>query len=353
MEKVWFALGKEFVRRGHGVCHISRRYRSLPHRENIEGVWHTRVPGYDFRSSLVWLKFLDLCYSLRVLPSLPDADILVSNTFWLPILARKRSLGRLYIHVGRFPKGQMRFYSHAARLQTVSTAIADAIVAEVPRQAERVRVIPYPLSEEYGAGDLCEQPREKELLYVGRVHAEKGLHLLIKAFSAVAGTGMKGWRLVVVGPSEIELGGGGPRYLRELKQLAEPAADRIEWVGPVFEAARLARYYRRASLFVYPSLAERGETFGLAPLEAMSHGCPPLVSNLACFQDHVTDGVSGFIFEHRTAEPVESLAARLNELALDDARLSAVGAAARRKTGEYRLSAIADRFLADFKSVLN
>src|SRR5947207_3269820 len=99
VEKVWFALGKEFARRGHEVCHVSRRYPSLPHREVVEGVRHIRVPGFSTRRSLVTLKLLDLCYSLRVLPALPAADILVTNTFWLPMLARRRKQGRLYIHV--------------------------------------------------------------------------------------------------------------------------------------------------------------------------------------------------------------------------------------------------------------
>lgn len=353
VEKVWFALGKEFVRRGHEVCHVSRRYRKLPKREIIDGVQHTRVSGFSTRSSLVLLKLLDLFYSLRVLSTLPEADILVSNTFWLPILVNKPSLGRLYIHVGRFPKGQMRFYSQAARLQTVSSAIADAITAEVPRLADSVRVIPYPLGDETDGISMDEIPREKLLLYVGRVHREKGLHLLIRAFSAVAKMAMKGWRLVIVGPAEVEFGGGGSKYLQELKRLAEPVADQIDWVGPLFETKRLADYYRRASLFVYPSLAERGETFGLAPLEAMSHGCAPLVSNLACFRDHVSDGVTGFIFEQRSAEAERTLASRLAELAQNESILAVVGASARRKSCDYRLATIADRYLRDFESILN
>lgn len=352
VEKVWFSLGKEFARRGHEVCHVSRCYSALSDHEIIDGVLHKRVPGFNTKSSLVLLKVLDLFYSLRVLSILPDADILVSNTFWLPMIVRKRSKGRLYVHVGRYPKGQMRFYSHAARLQTVSSAIADAIVAETPKLAESVCVIPYPLAEEGKEMTTDEGPREKLLLYVGRVHREKGLHILLRAFSALAHVAMKGWRLVIVGPSQVECGGGGFQYLQELKALAGAFPDRIDWVGPLFDTRQLAHYYRKAMLFVYPSLAERGETFGLAPLEAMSHGCAPLVSNLECFRDHVRDGVTGFVFEHRTAEPERALAARLAELVQDDSQLAVVGAEARRKCCEYSLRTIAERFLSDFSTIL-
>ena len=43
---------------------------------------------------------------------------------------------------------------------------------------------------------------------------------------------------------------------------ASAAQIGIEWVGGVFDEAELAEYYRRARIFIYPSLAERGETFG-------------------------------------------------------------------------------------------
>jgi glycogen synthase len=39
-------------------------------------------------------------------------------------------------------------------------------------------------------------------------------------------------------------------------------------------------------------VAETGEAFGVAPIEAMAYGCAPLVSNLACFRDFIEDGVT-------------------------------------------------------------
>ena len=66
VEKVWFALGQEFARRGHEVVQISRMHPALPQTENIEGVKHIRVPGFSQPRSMLWLKFLDLIYSWRV-----------------------------------------------------------------------------------------------------------------------------------------------------------------------------------------------------------------------------------------------------------------------------------------------
>jgi len=45
LEKVWFALAQEFVRRGCEVLQISRAHPELPTEEIVEGVRHLRVRG--------------------------------------------------------------------------------------------------------------------------------------------------------------------------------------------------------------------------------------------------------------------------------------------------------------------
>ncbi len=352
VEKVWFALGQEFAKRGHEVTHFSRQYPGLPDTEVIAGVRHLRVAGFDTPRSLLWLKALDLLYSLRVARQLPPADILVTNTFWLPILLRSTKRGRLYVHVARFPRGQMRFYRHAARLQTVSRAVLDAILAEAPLPRSQVCVIPYPVLTPRREAPPPFRTREKEVLFVGRVHPEKGVHLLIEAFRSLPKDRLGDWRLVIVGPSEIHLGGGGADYQRKLEELARPIASRVTWVGPVFDAEALGRHLSRASLFLYPSLAEHGETFGLAPLEAMSHGCPVLVSDLGCFRDFVSNDVDGFVFDHRASRPAAVLAEKLAQLIEDPERLARASAAALDQMGNYSLERIAQVYLDDFESLV-
>src|SRR4051812_43124446 len=143
VEKFWFAVGQEFARRGHHVVQISRTFDKFPEREEIASVEHVRVGGFETPRSLWRLKLLDFFYSLGVGRVLPPADILVTNTFWLPVLVRSERYGKLYVHVARMPKGQMRFYRRAARLQALSSAVSEAIAAEAPALAARTRVIPY------------------------------------------------------------------------------------------------------------------------------------------------------------------------------------------------------------------
>ncbi len=351
VEKVWFALGQEFARRGHEVVQISRTHPSLPGTEKIEGVNHLRVPGFAQPRSMPWLKMLDLIYSWRVRRVLPKADILVTNTFWLPLLLRRSHRGLLYVHVARGPKGQMRWYSHAARLQAVSAAIADAIVAQVPELREKVRTLPNALP--LRTKEMSETVRSKTILYVGRIHPEKGLELFLRALSHLPNELATEWTIKIVGPHEAKHGGGGEGFLRELQAIAQQSRAKIEWMGPIFNETELSAQYRSAMFFTYPSIAEAGEALPLAPLEAMSLGCVPFVSNLTCFRDYIEDGVTGFVFDHRGKNAEQDLANRLtNALQLDSSRLAKMSDAARAKAAEFALEPVAQRYLDDFASLL-
>jgi glycosyltransferase involved in cell wall biosynthesis len=375
VEKVWFALSQEFARRGHEVVLVSRALPELPRSETRAGVRHLRVPGFDTPRSVLWLKFLDLIYSIRAMSVLsasspigrirpladrtdsscgePAADVIVTNTFWLPILLRNSRHGRVYVHVARYPKGQIRFYGKAARLQAPSHAVARAVATEAPKLARKITVIPYPAP---GPAREREPPpfadREKTILFVGRIHPEKGVDLLVDAFANEARTLFADWKLVIVGPTEKKYGGGGGPYLAALARAAEPAQDRIIFRGPLFDPIALEREFRSARLFVYPSLAEKGESFGLAPLEAMAHRCPVLVSNLDCFHDFIHEGETGFIFDHRAANPADALRKKIENAIGDETLLARVAEAGYRKSAEYSLTCVADQFLNDFNSVV-
>jgi len=353
VEKVWFQLGQEFARRGHDVVQISRASPQFPNDEVINGVRHLRVRGFDTPGSLLWLKFLDLIYSIRTMSILPKADIIVTNTFWLPMLLRSSRRGRVYVHVARYPKGQMRFYGNAARLQAPSHAVARAIAREAPQLSSKAKVVPYPAPKSASpSAPPPVQQREKMILFVGRVHPEKGVHLLVDAFAGKARTVFANWKLMIVGPVEEKFGGGGDSYHADLKRRAGEAGDRIIFQGSIFDPVALERLFRRARLFVYPSLAESGESFGLAPLEAMAHGCAVLVSNLECFQDFVQDGRTGFVFDHYSTNPAENLRNKIDNVIADEMLLARVADSGYAKAAEYSLERVASQFLDDFSSLI-
>jgi glycosyltransferase involved in cell wall biosynthesis len=352
IEKSWFALAQEFVSRHHDVTIVSRVLPQFSRHEIVDGIRHTRVRGFDTPRSLLWLKILDLFYSLRVRRILPAADILVTNTFWLPLLVRDSSPGKIYVHVGRYPKGQMRFYGRAARLQAPSSDVADAVKREARSAAQKVIAIPYPRPQIISAvAPLPFGARAKIVLYVGRVHPEKGVHFLVEAFTRLRRSNFADWKLIIVGSTDSKKGGGGEDYFRQLQQSAAVARDRIVFRGPIFDAAALEEEFRAARIFAYPSLAARGETFGLAPLEAMTHGCAVLVSDLRCFRDFILPNETGFVFERGAPDPADSLMVAFGVALSDSVRLEQIARAGQLKSEEFSRARVADKFLADFESL--
>ena len=347
VEKMWFILGQKFAARGHAITHISRSWKNLPAKDDIQGVRHERVTGYDMPASMLILKLLDAVYTLRAIKAIPkDADIVVTNTFWGPIFLPFFRRAKIYVDVARMPKGQMRFYNKA-HLRANSTPVADAIRAELPESRHpQVSMVPNPLP--YEAIELVDLSRKgHSILYCGRVHPEKGLALLAEA----ANTLPEGWVLTIVGPWKTAEGGGGEDYLQSLKALFD--ATKVQFIEPIYDIEQLNQRYKEAAIFVYPSVAEKGETFGLAPLEAMAWGAVPVVSDLACFKDFITHNHNGLIFNHRTQDASEQLKQCILRLIEDDAISIRLGNEALQVRVSHSPDSIADLFLADFEKLLS
>lgn len=352
VEKMWHLLAREFAMRGHQVSHISRIYEGLPREEERYSVRHLRVGGFDTPTSMWKLKLLDLVYSRRCARAMDDADIIVTNTFWLPMFPSVCQKGAVYVDVQRMPKGQMRFYHRAARLRANSRAVERAIVAEAPALASRVAMIPnllpFPSMDKGVIRPTADRP--KVLLFVGRVHPEKGLHLFIEAFSRIEPELRGKWKVHVVGPWSTAEGGGGEGYLEQLK--GEAKGLPVTFLGAVHDADELSKHYDSAPIFVYPSLAAKGESFGLAPLEAMAHGCVPVVSGLECFGDFITDGENGVVFDHSGKDAAESLARKLAQLMVDLELCVRLSGRAWEVNVTHALEKIAGLFLEDFERVI-
>jgi glycosyltransferase involved in cell wall biosynthesis len=352
VEKVHLLLAAAYRAAGHDVTMISRRYKDLAQEEIVDGIKHIRVASSDRSSSLGLNLAIDLYYALRVARSLPQSDITITNSFSLPLVLPRRRAGKIYVHVARFPKRQMALYFRADRLQAISHAVADAIAEQAPWLASRVVSIGYPIPDGYFRRNGTQQPKQRTILFVGRIAREKGVHLLVKAFAAMvqkAGPGALGeWKLRIVGPHEVTQGGDGRDYLNELLALARRLGSSCEFVGPVFSEDDLIAEYQAASVFVYPSLAERGEAFGLAPLEAMAAGCAVVVSNLRCFDDFIEDGVSGLKFDHRRPNAEEKLSSELLRLIAQPQLLAQIATNGYVAAHGFRTPAIAARMLEDF-----
>jgi glycosyltransferase involved in cell wall biosynthesis len=135
------------------------------------------------------------------------------------------------------------------------------------------------------------------LLYVGSRTDYKNFMLLLEAY-AQAGLA-EDYRLLAVG--------GGPSSAAEETRIAQLGLAGRVCLMPRASDRALAKLYRNASLFVYPTLYEG---FGFPPLEAMSLGCPVLANRTSSIPEIC--GNAAFYFQSQ--DPAELAAALTSTL---------------------------------------
>lgn len=355
-EKVWHELARRFAGQGHEVTFVSRTWPGLADRETVDGVRHVRLPGHDHTGSLVRNLWLDFRWGVRVAQALPPADATICNAVSLPLWLRRirPSAGRVAAVVARMPKGQGRLYGGVDRIYALSAAVEARLVAENPALAPRIRYFPFPIDWERHAAARTAAPQKDpaapvEIAYIGRIHPEKGLDLLLAATAQLAAqSNLPPWRLTLTGPQTVPQGGGGEGYVAALQQThALALAGRLAVNCPEYDPTRLAARYAAANIFCYPSRAEAGETFGVAVAEAMAAGAAPVVSGLACFRELVRDGDTGLVFDHQAPDAAQKLAAQLAALLRDPARRMAMAARASARVRQFDFGVRAQVLLDD------
>ena len=157
---------------------------------------------------------------------------------------------------------------------------------------------------------LDDRRADLTVVFVGRLHPDKGIDTLLRALAVCAGQGTA-VRTIIVGPDE---GFDPNRYIAGLPQ------DRIHLTGNVSD---VRPYVLACDVLCLPSLREG---FPNVVLEAAALGKPAVVSDATGVVDSVIDGETGRLFPTGDAH---ALAARFIELAADPSSVSRMGAAAR------------------------
>ncbi|HTH59784.1 MAG TPA: glycosyltransferase family 4 protein [Paraburkholderia sp.] len=122
-------------------------------------------------------------------------------------------------------------------------------------------------------------------LFVGRLSEEKGILTLLDAFA----------RLYERMPdARLRLVGTGPqRAVLDARVDALRIGEAVTFLGSLQDDP-LSREYYGATCLVLPS---RSEPWGLVVNEALSHGCPAVVSeSCGCVPELIIEGVSGYTF---------------------------------------------------------
>lgn len=165
--------------------------------------------------------------------------------------------------------------------------------------------------------------KEPLLIFVGRLMpGHKNPDMAAEAFVRLAGA-HPGWRIEFAG-NDIATGVGRTMWGR-CEEILSAFPGRFHYHG-VLAPEDLRHLYRRASILIMPS---RIESYGLVALEAMSHGCVPVVADGTALPEVVGDG--GVVFRRGD---LDALVKALGDLLSDPERvrsLSELGMAETRR----------------------
>jgi len=320
--KAVYELSKELVKKGHDVTVYTTDLCDRTRRLDVKSNGPVQVDGirtYYFRNIS---KALAYDYKLFLSPSLLSVikkeisgfDIIHLHAYYTfqnivtHYYAKKRHVPYvLSVHGSLCPTARKQkapckqvFTYFLGRYILRDVSIAIVLSKEEKKQLllmglepDKVRVIPNGVNllefadppkkgtfrEKYFIGS-----DERIILFLGRINREKGLDLLVSAFSKLVEQ-LKGLRLVVAGPADLH-------YLASLKQLiaTKKIEDRVLFTGLLVGKEKLSVYVD-ADVFVLPSHFE-GLSFTV--LEACASGVPVVITH-HCNIPEVADYKAGFV----------------------------------------------------------
>lgn len=222
---------------------------------------------------------------------------------------------------------QHKIYEEAAGVLAMSRWFADHLVRVSGLPADRVHVV-HPgasaaLATSDGEREVTGRPRRR-LLFVGKDFATKAGDQVLAALAILRADVDPEITLTVVGPKEWPVPGEPPEGVHFLGRI------------PIDNVRAL---YEEHDLFVMPS---RFEGFGIALVEALSHGLPCVARQAYAMPEIITPGDNGDLVTGNDPHELATIIARLLQ---DDALFTRVAEQAEEVRQYYSWTRAADDVL--------
>lgn len=177
--------------------------------------------------------------------------------------------------------------SNCKKLITVSHSSKDEIISNYTNAKSKIEVIYNAVSLKNNSYNISESESINDyyFLTLGSVSERKNITFLIQAFQKISAQHPNIY-LYIIG--NLDLGIFNKSSIS--KSISNTENKNIKILGYKSDD-EIANLYRRAKLFIYPSLYEG---FGIPPLEAQYFNCPVAVSHLPVFREVYEDSVLYF-----------------------------------------------------------
>ncbi len=181
-------------------------------------------------------------------------------------------------------------------------------------------------------------PDKPFVLFVGRITRQKGIIHLVNAIKYIRPSTQ-----VVLCAGAPDTDAIGQEMADKVEQARTESENEIIWISKILPKEELIAFYSQAAVFVCPSVYE---PFGIINLEAMACDTPVVASAVGGIPEIVVNDQTGYLvpftpigasdFEPRDPEKfARDLAAHVNLILDDPAKMQALGAASRRRVEQY------------------
>jgi glycosyltransferase involved in cell wall biosynthesis len=304
-------------------------------------------------------------------PALRDCDVvhIMNISQFVPIVRARLPNVRIVLHMHCQWLEQLDAAIIEPRIKAadlvlgVSNFIAAGVRRRFPFLAQRCRHV-------YNGADIVrfkrppDAPQDpKQLLYVGRLAPEKGVHILLDAFRIVLAQ-HSGAHLKLIGPElvvsrESLFPNCNDPHVLELEPLFRPGAyaellrakvsdfppGSLSFFNQGMKFVELVPHYHSAGIFAFPSVCE--EACPLPPIEAMASSLPVVATRDGPLSELVEDGRSGLLVER--SNPQALAEAILQLLDNPDQRDAMAQAAFARASTRFSWDRIAEDLLNEYK----
>ncbi|MBX5454431.1 MAG: glycosyltransferase family 4 protein [Acidobacteriia bacterium] len=226
------------------------------------------------------------------------------------------------------PRARARLLESLAGVAVVSNFLRSRFLEGLRAGSEHLAIVPNCIDFAELAEPLPMPARERVILFVGRVVADKGADVFVSACARVLPR-LAGWRAEMIGGDRFGPETKETPFLRSLRASAEAAGVRLAGYRPHEDVlAAMAR----VAIVVVPS--RWPEPFGLTALEAMASGAAVIASEAGALPE-----VTGHAALLVRPGDAEALAAAIEALATDESRRTALAEAGRAQARAFDLKA--------------
>lgn len=181
---------------------------------------------------------------------------------------------------------------------------------------------------------------KKIILFLSRIHRNKGLDTLIRAFAVIAKE-QADVHLVIAGRDD------GDGYEKALRKSVSSynLGSRVSFVGMLSGREKLEAF-TGSDIFVLPSYSE---SFGMACVEAMACGVPVIISDKVGIHKEVMKNNACIVVEPK----IDSLYKGIKSLLENDSLRQKIGLNGRKFTEKYyNIEKAADMMIEEYKNIL-